>query len=67
MVECELKGIFYNCDEKYFPRHKFNTPRMNPIVNVLMFYRLVSQDIIGQSVYEIITSESLDAKRIESL
>ena len=22
MVECQLKGLFYNCDEKYFPRHK---------------------------------------------
>jgi hypothetical protein len=22
MVECQLKGIFYNCDEKYFPGHK---------------------------------------------
>jgi hypothetical protein len=22
MVERQLKGIFYNCDDKYFPRHK---------------------------------------------
>jgi hypothetical protein len=22
MVECQLKGIFYNFDEKYFPEHK---------------------------------------------
>jgi hypothetical protein len=22
MVECQLKGLFYNCDEKYFPGHK---------------------------------------------
>jgi hypothetical protein len=22
MVECQLKGFCYNCDDKYFPRHK---------------------------------------------
>jgi hypothetical protein len=22
MVECQLKGLCYNCDEKYFSRHK---------------------------------------------
>jgi hypothetical protein len=22
MVECQLKGLFYNCDDKYFPGHK---------------------------------------------
>jgi hypothetical protein len=22
MVECQLKGLFYSCDEKYFPGHK---------------------------------------------
>jgi hypothetical protein len=22
MVECQLKGLFYNCDEKYFLGHK---------------------------------------------
>jgi hypothetical protein len=21
-IECQLKGLCYNCDEKYFPRHK---------------------------------------------
>jgi hypothetical protein len=23
MVECQLKGLCYNCDEKYFPGHKY--------------------------------------------
>jgi hypothetical protein len=23
MEECQFKGLCYNCDEKYFPRHKF--------------------------------------------
>jgi hypothetical protein len=22
MVECQMRGIFYNCDKKYFPGHK---------------------------------------------
>lgn len=22
MVECQLKGLYYNCDDKYFPRQK---------------------------------------------
>jgi len=22
MGECQFKGLFYNCDDKYFPRHK---------------------------------------------
>jgi hypothetical protein len=22
MVECQLKGLYYNCDDKYFPGHK---------------------------------------------
>jgi hypothetical protein len=22
MAECQLKGLYYNCDEKYFPGHK---------------------------------------------
>jgi hypothetical protein len=22
MVECQLKGLCYNCDDKYFPKHK---------------------------------------------
>jgi hypothetical protein len=22
MVECQLKGLFYDCDDKYFPGHK---------------------------------------------
>jgi hypothetical protein len=22
MVECQFKGLYYNCDDKYFPSHK---------------------------------------------
>jgi hypothetical protein len=39
MDECQLKGLFYNCDEKYFPGHKCKEQ------NVFMaIYEDVSED-----------------------
>jgi hypothetical protein len=28
MVECRLKGLCYNCDEKYFPGYKCKEHKM---------------------------------------
>ena len=28
MTKCQFKGLFYKCDEKYFPRYKFKEKKL---------------------------------------
>jgi hypothetical protein len=37
MVEHQLKGLYYNCDEKYFPRHKCKEKKL---------FMAISEDIL---------------------
>jgi hypothetical protein len=32
MVECQLKGLFYNCDDKYFPGHNCKEQKIFMVV-----------------------------------
>jgi hypothetical protein len=41
MVECQLKGLSYNCDDKYFPGHKFKEQ------NIFM---AISEDVSEEDV-----------------
>jgi hypothetical protein len=49
MVECQLKGLCYNCDDKYFPGHKFKEQ------NIFM---AISEDILEEDVEAPLMSES---------
>jgi hypothetical protein len=49
MVECQLKGLCYNCDDKYFPGHKCKEQ------NIFM---AISEDISEEDVETPIVSES---------
>jgi hypothetical protein len=41
MVECQLKGLFYNCDEKYFPGHKCKEQKL---------FMAISEDVSDEDV-----------------
>jgi hypothetical protein len=41
MDECQLKGIFYNCDEKYFLRHKCKEKKL---------FMAISEDVPEEDV-----------------
>jgi hypothetical protein len=41
MVECQLKGLFYNCDEKYFSGHKCKEHKL---------FMAISEDVSDEEV-----------------
>jgi hypothetical protein len=49
MVECQLKGLFYNCDDKYFPRHKCKEQNC---------FMVISEDVSEDDVEAPPTTES---------
>jgi hypothetical protein len=49
MVECQLKGLCYNCDDKYFPGHKCKEQ------NIFM---AILEDISEEDVETPLVSES---------
>jgi hypothetical protein len=49
MVACQLKGLCYNCDEKYFPGHKYKEQ------NIFM---AISEDISEEDVENPLVSNS---------
>jgi hypothetical protein len=56
-AECQLKGLCYNCDEKYFPGHKCKEQ------NIFM---AISEDISEEDVEPLIVSESPESSDITS-
>jgi hypothetical protein len=42
MVERQLKGLCYNCDDKYFPRHKFKEQKI---------FMAMSKDVSEEDAY----------------
>jgi hypothetical protein len=55
MVECQLKGLCYNCDDKYFPSHKCKEK------NIFM---AILEDISEDDVETPLVSESPDTTDI---
>jgi hypothetical protein len=49
MVECQLKGLCYNCDEKYFPSHKCKEQKI---------FMAISEDISKEDVETSLVPES---------
>jgi hypothetical protein len=49
MVQCQLKGLCYNCDEKYFPGHKCKEQNL---------FMAISEDISEEDVETPLVSES---------
>jgi hypothetical protein len=49
MVERQLKGLCYNCDEKYFPGHKCKEQK---------FFMTISEDISEEDIETPLVSES---------
>jgi hypothetical protein len=49
MVERQLKGLWYNCDEKYFPAHKYKEQKI---------FMAISEDISEEDVETPLVSES---------
>jgi hypothetical protein len=47
--ECQLKGLCYNCDEKYFPSHKCKEQNL---------FMAISEDILEEDVEAPLVSES---------
>jgi hypothetical protein len=41
MSKCQLKGLFYNCDEKYFPGHKCKEQKL---------FMDISEDVVEEDV-----------------
>jgi hypothetical protein len=55
MDECQLKGLCYNCDDKYFPGHKCKEQ------NIFM---AISEDISEEDVETPLVSESPESTDI---
>jgi hypothetical protein len=55
MDECQLKGLCYNCDEKYFPGHKCKEKK---------FFMAISEDISEEDVETPLVSESPETTNI---
>jgi hypothetical protein len=49
MVECQLKGLCYNCDDKYFPSHKCKEQKI---------FMAISEEISEEDVETPLVSES---------
>jgi hypothetical protein len=49
MDECQLKGLCYNCDEKYFPSHKCKEQNL---------FMAIPEDISEEDVETPLVSES---------
>jgi hypothetical protein len=41
MVECQLKGLCYNCDEKYFSEHKCKEKKL---------FKGISEDVVEDEI-----------------
>jgi hypothetical protein len=50
MVECQLKGLCYNCDEKYFLGHKCKEQNL---------FMSISEDVLEEDVEAPLVSKSL--------
>jgi hypothetical protein len=55
IVERQLKGLCYNCDEKYFPGHKCKEQNL---------FMAISKDILEEDVETPLVSESLESTDI---
>ena len=55
MVERQLKGLCYNCDEKYFPGHKCEEQNL---------FMAISEDISKEDVETPFVSESAESTDI---
>jgi hypothetical protein len=51
MVECQLKGPYYNCDDKYFPTHKCKEQKI---------FMAISKDILEEDVATPLMPESVE-------
>jgi hypothetical protein len=49
MDECQLKGLCYNCDDKYFPGHKYKEQKL---------FMAISEDISEEDVDTPLVPES---------
>jgi hypothetical protein len=52
MVECQLKGLCYNCDDKYFPSHKCKEQNL---------FMDISEDVLQEDVETPLVSKSLES------
>jgi hypothetical protein len=55
MVERQLKGLCYNCDDKYFPGHKCKEQKI---------FMAISEDILEEDVETPLVSESPETTNI---
>jgi hypothetical protein len=55
MAECQLKGLCYNCDDKYFSGHKCKEHKI---------FMAISKDILEEDVETLLVSESPDSTDI---
>jgi hypothetical protein len=55
MVECQLKGLYYNCDDKYFSGHKCKEQKL---------FMAISEDISKEDVETPLVSESPESTDI---
>jgi hypothetical protein len=70
MVERQLKGLFYNCDDKYFPRHKCKEQN----ISMAIFDGFFDKDVdvshveeIPQAYYHTLPSNPLNVEPLISL
>jgi hypothetical protein len=57
MVECQLKGICYNCDEKYFPGHKCKEHKL---------FMAISADVVENEIKVSHASKIIESAPITS-
>ena len=67
MVELQLKGIFYNCDEKHFPKHKCKEQNIFMAISEDVSEEEVEAPLVSVSPESTDTTPPSDPSEVESV
>jgi hypothetical protein len=67
MAKRQLKGLCYNCDEKYFPRHKCMKQNLFMVISEDVPKEHVTVPIVEEPSLPDATLEPVDAPKVEPL
>jgi hypothetical protein len=67
MVECQLKDLFYNCDKKYFSRHKCKEKKLFMVISKDVPKEDVIVPLVEEPSLPDATQEPVDPPEVDPL
>jgi hypothetical protein len=67
MTECQLKGLFYNCDEKYFSGHKCKEQKLFMVISEDVPKKDVIVPFVEEPSLHDATQEPVDPREVDPL